>query len=103
VEFAFHLAGRLRSGVGLVNAEQAQVVFACRRSFRFPIAPDFILHSAFLILHSPHGTGSSSKIFWMTVSLVFFPGPGFVGDGFLIPHPKVVTQSSHGCHGIEIV
>jgi hypothetical protein len=45
VEFAFHLAGRLRSGVGLVNAEQAQVVFACRRSFQFPIAPDFILHS----------------------------------------------------------
>jgi hypothetical protein len=29
--------------------------------------------SGFLILHSPHGTGSSSKIFWMTVSLVFSP------------------------------
>jgi hypothetical protein len=28
-------------------------------------------HSGFLILPSPHGTGSSSKIFWMTVSLVF--------------------------------
>jgi len=33
----------------------------------------------------------------------FFPGLGFVGDGFLIPRPKVVTESSHGCHGIEIV
>jgi hypothetical protein len=27
------------------------------------------------------GPSSSSKIFWMTVSLVFPPGPGFVSDG----------------------
>jgi hypothetical protein len=27
--------------------------------------------SGFLILHSPHGTGSSSKILWMTVSFIF--------------------------------
>ena len=32
----------------------------------------------------------------------FFLGLGFVG-GFLILRRKVVTQSSHGCHRIEIV
>src|ERR1017187_4537451 len=58
VEFVFHLAGRLCPRAGFVNAECA----------------DFILHSAFLILPSPHGTGSSSKIFWMTVRW-FFPRP----------------------------
>jgi hypothetical protein len=31
------------------------------------------LHELGFILHSPHGPGSSSKIFWMTVSLVFLP------------------------------
>jgi hypothetical protein len=31
-----------------------------------PIAPDFILPSSFLILPSRHGTGSSSKISWLT-------------------------------------
>jgi hypothetical protein len=36
--------------------------------------PDFILYSSCLILPSPHGTGSSSKIFWMLFRR-FFPRP----------------------------
>ena len=43
VVFVFYLAGRLRPGVGFVNAECAG-----------------------FILPSPPGTGSSSKIFWLT-------------------------------------
>jgi hypothetical protein len=36
----------------------------------------FILHSAFLILRSPPGPGSSPEIFRLAVSLVSSPGPG---------------------------
>jgi hypothetical protein len=35
-------------------------------------------NSRCFILHSLHGAGSSSKIFWMTVSLVFSPAPAVI-------------------------
>jgi hypothetical protein len=57
-----------------------------------------ILNSSFASRH-----GQFIKDFLDDRFAGFFLGPGFVGNGFLIPRPKVVTQSSHGCHGIEIV
>ena len=66
VVFVFHLAGRLRPGVGSVNAESA----------------DFILHSAFLILHSLSRHGQFIKDFLDDRFAGLFPGLGFVGDAF---------------------
>jgi hypothetical protein len=57
---------------------------------------------SFCILHSSHGTGSSSKIFWMTVSLVFPPSPASQvmathGAGFVLaPMPTVAEQLRSG-------
>jgi len=50
-----------------------------------------------------HGPGSSSKIFWMAVSLVFSPGPGFVGDGksaLKIAQPFMAGLLAHGHHKV---